>query len=257
MRLFGSGSLLDPDTRSWLNDAARWAVTSFGGMRQIEETRLVLPTIEFFSANGETGTALAELIFAQTKTHAGMADWPCRLMAQPEAPKAEIAPTLAQQFHTAAPAGTFSIDKADDGARALITYHPADQAKPMALVATFAHELAHYLILSQEQPPPGGWEMHEPATDFMAVFMGFGVFLAISQFEFNQFQDGLAQGWRSQRRGYLGETELIFALAQFLTLKNTSSADAINYLKPHMRSMLKRAMKELANDQEWRARIRA
>ena len=50
--------------------------------------------------------------------------------------------------------------------------------RPESLISTFAHEFAHYLIHSVDAPTPGGEELEEHATDLVAVFMGFGVFLA-------------------------------------------------------------------------------
>ena len=46
--------------------------------------------------------------------------------------------------------------------------------------ATFAHELARYLVETFEEPAPGGDALLEPAVDIAAVFMGFGLFMANS-----------------------------------------------------------------------------
>ncbi|MDH4318404.1 MAG: hypothetical protein OEV64_08445 [Desulfobulbaceae bacterium] len=44
------------------------------------------------------------------------------------------------------------------------------------MIATFAHELSHYLIATAPEPPPGGWESWKFATDIGATFLGFGIF---------------------------------------------------------------------------------
>ena len=71
------------------------------------------------------------------------------------------------------------------------------------MVATFAHELSHYLTATAPEPPPGGWDNWEFATDICASFLGFGIFVANSAFSFNQYTEVDSQGWQSSRGGYL------------------------------------------------------
>ncbi|MDX6851136.1 hypothetical protein SCD92_17290, partial [Gilvimarinus sp. SDUM040013] len=59
------------------------------------------------------------------------------------------------------------------------------RTSPTQLVATFAHELSHYLTCTANEPPPGGWDNWEFATDIAATFLGFGVFMANSSFNFS------------------------------------------------------------------------
>ncbi|REL29586.1 hypothetical protein [Thalassotalea euphylliae] len=117
----------------------------------------------------------------------------------------------------------------------------------MQLVATLAHELAHYLTATAKDEPPGGWENWEFATDIAATFMGFGIFMANSAFNFSQYADADSQGWKSGRSGYLSENEHIYALAIFLLLKDLSINEASRYLKPHLGKQLKKVMKLLSN----------
>jgi hypothetical protein len=79
-------------------------------------------------------------------------------------------------------------------------------------------------------------------TDFAAVYLGFGVFLANARFEFEAISDGPMQGWRWQNSGYLPEADLIYALALFLRAKQLNEAPACGALKPHLAKLLKRAM---------------
>lgn len=94
---------------------------------------------------------------------------------------------------------------------AVITYNPLLASQPEQMVATFTHELAHYLTATASEPPPGGWE--------------------------------------SSRNGYLSEAEHAYALAIFLGLKKIPIANALKYLKPSIKSMLKKAAKEIRQEE--------
>ena len=79
----------------------------------------------------------------------------------------------------------------------VITYNPSLTDDIDAMIATFAHELGHYLMSTAKTAPPGGWELHELHTDLTAVYLGFGLFLANSARSFGQFQS--AAKWAGRR----------------------------------------------------------
>jgi hypothetical protein len=126
-----------------------------------------------------------------------------------------------------------------------ISYNPSQVRRPESLISTFAHELAHYLIHSVDTPTPGGEDFEEHATDLVAVFMGFGVFLANSAFTFSQYTDVDSQGWQTFAQGYLPESELTYCLAVFLHLKEIDRTTVEPYLDKNLRKVLKTAMKEM------------
>ena len=84
-------------------------------------------------------------------------------------------------------AGTFSVDCKR---RVRLTYSLMTLQDPAQFVATMAHELAHHLMHSVEDLPPGGGAEEEFATDVCVAFLGFGVFAANGAVTFRQFQDG-------------------------------------------------------------------
>jgi len=139
------------------------------------------------------------------------------------------------------PAGTFRAT--ENGA--LITYHPSRLGDAMSLVATFAHELAHYRTAGCAEPPPGGWEVWEHATDLAAVFLGFGLFLANSRFSFSQFSDGQTMGWRWRQQGYLSEPEILHMHAIRCVLLGTPPRETLDHLKPALRGIYMRLVREV------------
>jgi hypothetical protein len=130
-----------------------------------------------------------------------------------------------------------------------ITYDPARLPDPVAFVAAMAHELAHYLVAEIPEPPPGGEEAHELATDLAAVFLGFGVFLVESAYSVRSYSLGrFVHGWSVSRQGYLTELQLLFALAVFTVLVDEKPRNIAGHLKTHYRTLYGEAVKQLRGD---------
>jgi hypothetical protein len=58
-----------------------------------------------------------------------------------------VAPILAIQNGPSSPHGTFQATEENE---VIITYNPSLASQPIQLVATFAHELAHYLTATSK-----------------------------------------------------------------------------------------------------------
>lgn len=243
--LFKTKVLLSEEDRNFQHACYAWLLKFFGGVDFYERACLVLPTKEFFPAQVDSPEEAAEATFAQVKRFAGMDEWPCTLISQEEDPNVVVAPTLVLQNVDQNPSGTFS---ANENSEVVITYNPRLTANPIQMVATFAHELAHYLTATAPEPPPGGWENWEFATDICASFLGFGVFTANSAFNFRQFTSVDSQGWQFSRGGYLTEAEHSYALALFLSLKEIPYDRALGHCDANIRSNLKRAKRELEDN---------
>ncbi|MEY4953069.1 MAG: hypothetical protein RL299_1493 [Pseudomonadota bacterium] len=198
-------------------------------------------------------------MFAAIKSLAGLDAWECELrQGEPEPDLAGSGLVIEQRGKRAL--GTFSIQATEPLSRfdqfgqpiagtgegssplPVIYYAPELLHSPEALAATFAHELAH-LVGHGLGDPPGGEELHEHATDCLAVYMGFGIFLANSARQFSQFQDGLIQGWQSSTSGYLSERALVTLLALFVRLFEQDSGQASAPLKPYLRADFAKALK--------------
>jgi hypothetical protein len=245
--------LLDSSVVDWQFDCFAWLLRHSGGFHEFRKTRLIQPTDRFFPQRGLRGHELAEAIFRQVQEHARMGHWPCHLKAQERDPDSIVAPTVVVRGAPSSAAGTFSSsDKA-----AVVTYNPAGLADPMALVATFAHELAHYLTDCFPEEPPGGWENLEFATDIASVFLGFGIFAVNSSFTFSQYTGVDSQGWRARRLGYLSEPELLHAQAIFSALLDVPPSEVLKHLKSSLRGGFRRASKDVAAHKERLAFLKA
>jgi len=244
VQFFKSKPLLDPDTIDWIFSTYQWALHSFSTAVFYEHTELVLPTDQFFPDILEERDAVAESLFTRVRKYAGMEDWPCVLEPLEEDASPIIGQALLIVGAPQGPAGTFSIE-GGELPTIKIAYNPSQLNHPQSLVATLAHELAHYLMHSVDTLPPGGEEHVEPATDLVAVFMGFGVFLTNSAFSFNQYSGNDTIGWQTSTQGYLSTAELAFCLAIFLKLKDISFTDVEPYLDRNSKKYVKTALKEL------------
>lgn len=234
----------------WLLATYRWLLEHTGGIDELARTALVLPTPRFFPVEPDlSGHELALELFHHTRVHARMHTWPCDLVPHEDEPDAGelLGAGMPRSSRTHGAAGTFRLSKRG---RARLTYSPGSVADPVAFVATMAHELGHYLMAGIPDDPPGGKELEEPATDVCAVFMGFGVFTANSAFSFQQFSDGMMQGWRSSSLGYLDERALAFALAIFLDLHGIAPGEVRKHLRTNPRTYLVHAARYLARECE-------
>ncbi|WP_448555207.1 hypothetical protein [Thalassotalea montiporae] len=242
--LFKNKPFLASEDQTFQIETYRWLLRNFGGEDFYQATSLILPTKAYFPAEADNPESAAIATFNSVKQHANMATWKCILEAQQEDANPFVSAGIAIQNAPVSPNGTFQATASD---KVIITYNPVLVGQPMQLVATLAHELAHYLTATAKDEPPGGWDNWEFATDIAATFMGFGIFMANSAFNFSQYADTDSQGWKSSRSGYLSENEHIYALAIFLLLKDLPINEASRYLKPHLGKQLKKAMKLLSN----------
>lgn len=222
-------SLVSSKSSAWILATFQWALEQFGTDYFHDGMILVTPTPEHFPSPPKDPVERAAAIFRRVQEHAGLENWPCRLEAQDPDANPVIDPLTILEGPTS-PAGTFGYE-GEVQPEAVITYNPAELQRPQALVATFAHELAHYLGFNALVPPPGGEEQWEPATDLLAVYLGFGIFLANSAIQFEPFSAVTSQGWQSRKLGYLSEFELVYCLALFCTLKGIAREQVVPHLK--------------------------
>jgi len=235
---FKSKTFLGSDDETWLIETWRSFLQNFGGVEDLSRSPLVTPSRTFFPPTDATGHARAEYIFDLVKTHARMADWPCKLIAQPPRPETRINDVVfLQPVGKGMPLGTFS----SAGNEIIVSYDPGSVDDPWTLVATLAHELAHYILMAIRDRLPGGDDMHEYATDLLTVYMGFGLFGANCAFNFSRNN----WEWKWSRKGYLPERAWAFALALFFQLREQSVDEAERFLKASLVTDLDHATRYL------------
>jgi hypothetical protein len=244
LSLFAPKLPIDADELEWQLATFKWLGREFG---PVGEKPLVLPSPLYFPASPRQGTGRVEDLFAAVKAAAGLAEWPCELRAGAgERPALVGTALLLRHLGASPPCGTFTVEGEDGAQRVVITYNPSLAHDTTAMIATFAHELGHFLMSTAGTAPPGGWELHELHTDIAAVYLGFGIFLANSARTFSQFQSAGEMGWSSRTQGYLSEGALVTATAIFQGLAGRDPLEAAPWLKDYLRIDLRRATKALA-----------
>ena len=241
--LFQKRNATDAEFLEWTLELSRWTIENFDGLAQIRKTPLIKPTPEFYPASKLTDHARAEELFKQTKVHADMSDWACNLIAQPRRAPNDLGDSVLQKFESDAAAGTFSESETKGEITAQITYDPTLLVKPMELIATFSHELAHLLMTSATTPFPFDADMLEPATDGVAIMMGFGIFILNGSSGFRADD----QGWEYHRSGYLCEGEIFHVFSAFCILSETPVDEAKPFLKVHHHKRLAKIHDEMKN----------
>jgi hypothetical protein len=243
MGLFGPKRPLSQDELDWQIAAFAWLVQEDGGLAPLKARLLANPVGAYFAESTASGHARAEELLAEVKALAGMdASWTTQLVEQGTARGAVLANgggTIIPAPHGAA-AGTF-VMRGDDAAGyiAEITYDPEQLADPSRLVATLAHELAHYRLAYTSHSFPGGDALHEHLTDLTAVYFGFGIFLANSARDYDAQQTELGgHQWQYRQQGYLSERALITALVIGEQLAERDPQAARPWLKPYLRADL-------------------
>ena len=240
MGLFGPKRPVSEDEWDWQLASFKWLITEFGGIEDNPDNRLVLPTSDFFPPASSDPATKAQEVFEQVKNLSGLSEWPTSLVQGDESRAMMLASGQSLKHDSHAPAGEYQLVQSPDGQHyAQIGYNPGHLGDPGKLIATFAHELSHYLMSTAKTAPPGGWEIHELTTDLCSVYLGFGIFMAMSAWNF----EGSNDGWQYERQGYLNEPMLVTALAIWETLAERDPLAALSYLKPHLRKDLQRATK--------------
>ncbi len=235
-------TFLDGEDERWILETFAWLNHQIQPCGWLASRPVILPTSEFFPPTELEGQGRAEFIFDCVRRHMGMLDWACTLVAQPRRREMSL-PGIPFHglMHQEGAAGTFG----QEGNAAVITYDPGELAHPIRLIAVLAHELAHYRLAAISADIPGGVEMTEQATDLTALAFGFGVFGANAAFDFAQTQDFQTVGWQTRRLGYLSERVWIFGIAVLLLTSKRNPQIVGPYLKAHLRSDLRSALKSI------------
>ena len=113
--------------------------------------------------------------------------------------------------------------------------------RPVDLIATLAHELCHVLLIGQNRIT-GEEDDHEPLTDLLTVFFGFGALSGNSVLRDESWHEGNASGWRMQRAGYLTMPMYGYALAVYASLRKEAPEAWKSRLRLDVRSAFLKSM---------------
>ena len=246
--------ILDEETIQWLIDTFEWSLLEFDAGVFFDESRLVIPTNAHFPGRVDSVDGMARLIFDHVRTYAGMRHWPFVLLDQsacalPSATPVRIEGPL-RGARGLPPPG------ADPSAQLVVSYDPALVGNPEALIAAYAHALAHYLGQMATIAPPGGTEFWPQATEVLVIFTGFGLMFANSAFRV-PVRSCASCGPKAERRAYLTQHQSTYALALFCVLKEIPDREVLPHLKKALRPFYRQAVADIRERDEALYRLRA
>ena len=193
-----------------------WLCEQLGADRMLK-ARVITPSDEFFPEPYRNDEASARLCF----------DKMCSYL---EIPSGKFSFEVVPDDLIPGSAGCYVKRSSSSDERSLIAVAQSQLVDPMALMATFAHEIGHELLLGggllEEED-----EDHEQVTDLLTVFVGAGVFNANVSFrESNRHVDRALSVQTFKWQGYLGLETFGYALSLFAYLRGERSPRWSKYL---------------------------
>ena len=233
------GPLLDEAYADWMFAVYAWALRNFDPVMFRDETLLVTPSNKHFPGRAHSPEEMAGLIFDRVVNYAGMAHWPFKLLPPGScvlAPAAEVPVVVGVR-------GSRAVASQPSPASLTLSYDPDYLNNPEAMIAVFAHTLAHYLGTSAKEPAPGGPENWPHTTEILAVFLGFGLMFANTALVLPR--GGCCGGPVVRRQAYVSQHDITYALAIFAALKELPQKDVLRHLKKPLRGHFKQALREV------------
>lgn len=231
--------LLDETYAGWMLDVYAWALRNFDPIMFRDETILVTPTNRHFPGKANSAEGMAKLIFEQVVAYAGMAHWPLKLLP----PDSCVLEPADEVRVIAGGRGARAVVSGQAPASLTVSYDPNYLNDPQAMIAVFAHTLAHHLGRSAGEPPPGGEENWPHVTELLAVFLGFGLMFANTALVLPR--GGCCGGPVVRRQAYVSQHDITYALAVFAALKGLPAKAVLPHLKKPLRGHFKRALREI------------
>jgi hypothetical protein len=253
--LFSKKPVLDEGSANWMFEAYAWALRNFGSDFFRDDTILVTPTPRHFPDKAQPVEEVVANSLKRVIGYAGMQNWPLQPLPLEACGGGDINPLVPLQIANA-PRGNEALVTTDSPYGIPVPFEPRQARTPALLIAVFAYGLAQQLARAAREPSPGGEELGPLAAELLAVFMGFGLFMANCALEVGRGCSGCATG--VQRLGYLTEDEFTYALGIFCVLKDIPEQAALPHLKKTLHSTFRRAVKELGDARaEDMARLRS
>ncbi|MDM3872437.1 hypothetical protein QSV34_13880 [Porticoccus sp. W117] len=231
--------VIDDASVAWLLDCFQWAIEHFD-RKALQQCKLVLPSNEFFPDRVNSVHGMAQAIFSRVIGYAGLSHWPFTLVS----PENFIAAPVPQLSLDSSQRNNSETGTESAPMRLIVSYQPQQTKQPQAMAAAFGHLVAQHLVYQSGQTPPGGSDYVAQATEVVAIFMGFGLLLTNSAY---QFRTGCGSCYdpAANRSAVLSERESLVGLAIFCHVKGIDNRHLFQHLKSHLKGTYKRAQKQL------------
>ena len=224
-----------PAERGWIERSMTWFVGEFG--RAPLTGPVVLPTDDYFPGAYRGSPDDVRAVLAKLCRQMGVDPDGVELELYAADDNPELSAVVPIAGRSSGAAGHY---RRRDG-RAVIAVRDDQPARPMALVATIAHELGHVRLLGERRIAPGRAD-GEPLTDLVTIFFGLGIFGANAALDVWRDE----RYTRSARLGYLTEPMFGYGLATYAYLRGETDPRWARHLDTNPRVFLKRGLRYLA-----------
>ena len=215
--LFPSDCPLEDDLRRWVEGRARWICETFP---QVLELPIRLPLREHFPDPFDGTPDAGVALFERVKDYLGFGEHSIRIQFYREGDGLdELRLKYGGRSGGAGTAGQFTHREAWLGGKGPTVRLNEDSLRDQAkLTATLAHELGHYRLLVPTLPGADEGD-HEPLTDLLTIFSGFGILISNQIVVSSSSEEGLWSQWSVGRLGYLSAEIAGYALAIYARLR--------------------------------------
>lgn len=240
--LFPSTCPVDEEHRLWIESRAGWIVRNYPDLIELP---VRLPLREDFPDPYERSHDAASALMRRIQSYLGLGDERIRLAFYREGDGLDELRLLygAEGISSRGTAGTFH-GGGFRGGLSTISINEDSLASEIRLAATLAHELGHFILLVRSKPG-GDLEDHEPLTDLLTIFSGFGIFTANCIVYSSSGSDGLWTNWQVGRLGYLSAEIAGYALALYAKLRGEPRPKWRSFLSTDPRAYLEQSRRFL------------
>lgn len=235
---------ITPDDRLWIENSFAWFAEQLGG-DIVRNRPVILPTGEFFPKTYVPDWEGVDDLLSRVSRLMDV-DRESLLLdiySEDEIPNYGFGPHSSNGA-----AGHLTWDESTR--RWVISLNENTMDDPMAVVAVMAHETAHVHLIGFGRVDPEKEEDHEPLTDLLAIYYGFGVFVGNSAFRSDHIDNGTTSTWSAKKLGYLPEPMIGFALALTALAKQQTSPDWIEHLAYGVRKPFEKSLAFLLHERE-------
>jgi DNA-directed RNA polymerase subunit RPC12/RpoP len=211
------GPPVTAEDKLWIEDSLL-LISELFGVDYVKTLTTVTPTKEYFDRNFTGTEEDAQYIFERLISIMQIDAWELQLIFYSNKP------TKFAEGITATPSdklkGSWKSSSGryvDNGLGNKEIWIELDELNDTtSLIATMAHELAHYKLLGEDRIE----ENDEHLTDLLTIAFGFGIFKGNSYFKFSQWTGTSHQGWQMNKKGYLPEQVIAYAMAWLAHYRN-------------------------------------
>ena len=234
---FISSSPIDEHARRWVDEQLDWLGREFAD-ESVVNRLIILPNADFFPDPYDRSPAAVRRMFDRVCGYMNVPTETVNLVVMDETRR----PEFVNGDGDLLPGAAGFYEEGSD--RFVVRLEKAHFDRPMDLVGTMAHELAHLRLMGENRIDPDRFD-NELLTDLTATYLGFGIFLANGPRGDWKSIAGHWPGTRLRRPEYMTGPMYAYALARIAWVRFEEKPAWAKCLRWDVRSLFRQAMRHL------------